>query len=273
MPRSAFECYAVNSVATIEIIGLGMGPVNMTGEVAIVRADPVSSGNGQINIQTEMLQLSLSGSAAPFGNVVIEKNLDRAGLGGFANQPPGLPYPLDSFFDVFYHVELPGVGLGTLLPVHLEATSALPSLPTPPGTAYQATNLPLDLYDAAGVVRGRLHTFDQQVGPACTFPVTEVPPAAERDGFFGLRDASPNPFRRETQLSLHLDRERRVSLQVFNVRGERVRMVHDAKLGAGRRTLSWDGRNDAGAPVGSGLYFYRVTVDDRSVTRKLIRMQ
>jgi len=273
LPRSAFECYRATSIATIEILGLGTAPVNLTGEAALVRADPFSQSNGQIIIQTEMVQLELTGNAPLFGNVTVQKNINLAGLGAFTNQQLGELFPLDSFFDVFFQVELPATTLRTQLPVNLASTSGLPSLPTPPGTTYQATNLPLDLYDSVGVLRGRILSFDQTVGPLFAFPVTEVPETNETDAFFGLRSASPNPFARETQLSLNLDRERRVSLQIFNVRGERVRTVVDAKLGAGRRVLTWDGRNEAGIAVGSGLYFYRVTVDDRSVTRKLIRMQ
>jgi hypothetical protein len=203
----------------------------------------------------------------------VQKNINRAGLGAFTNQQLGDPFPLDSFFDVFFQVELPSSIIRTTSPVNLRSTAGLPSLPTPPGTAYQAVNLPLDLFDSVGVLRGRLLAFNQTVGPLCTFPVTEVPETEATDAFFGLRSASPNPFTGETRVSLDLDRERHVSLQVFNVRGERVRTVVDANLKAGRRVLTWDGRNEAGVAVGSGLYFYRVAVDDRSVTRKLVRMQ
>ena len=273
LPRSAFECYRATSIATIEILGLGTAPVNLTGEAALVRADPLSQGNGQITIPCEMLQLDLTGNAPLFGNVTLRKNPNRAGSGGFVNQQLGAPFPLDSFFDVFFQVELPATTLRTASPVNLVSTAGLPSLPTPPGTAYQAVNLPLDLFDSVGVLRGRVLSFDQTTGPLCTFPVTEVPEIDATDAFFGLRSAYPNPFTGETRVSLDLDRERHVSLQVFNVRGERVRTVVDATLGAGRRVLSWDGRNEAGVAVGSGLYFYRVTVDDRSVTRKLVRMQ
>ena len=273
LPRSAFECYGATSIATIEILGLGTAPVNLAGETVIVRADPISSGNGQIFIPTEMLQLELTGSTPLFGNVTVQKNIDRAGLGGFTNVQLGNLYPLDSFFDVFFEIERPSSTLRTQLPVNVRSASGLPSLPAPAGTAYQATNLPLDLFDSAGVLRGRILSFDQTVGPMCTFPVTGVPEADRTDSFFGLQGASPNPFAQETHIRLNLDRERHASLQVFNVRGEHVRTVHDAKLGAGRRTLTWDGRNQAGVSVSNGLYFYRVTVDGRSVTRKLVRMQ
>jgi flagellar hook assembly protein FlgD len=73
----------------------------------------------------------------------------------------------------------------------------------------------------------------------------------------------PNPFNPRTSFSFTLDRNERVTLAVYDVRGSRVRTIVDTVLPAGRyeQQFSWDGVNDRGAAVNSGMYFYRLTTD------------
>jgi len=73
----------------------------------------------------------------------------------------------------------------------------------------------------------------------------------------------PNPFNPRTSFSFTLDRNERVTLAVYDVRGSRVRTIVDTVLPAGRyeQEFSWDGVNDRGAAVNSGMYFYRLTTD------------
>jgi hypothetical protein len=152
------------------------------------------------------------------------------------------------------------------------ANPALPTLPPPPGTQYQGINNPILLVDSHGVVRGRLLAEIHETGTPVEW-TTDTPLDREASGFYGVRGAYPNPFVSATQVSFRLDRERDVKLRVFNVRGELVRTVHTGRLGAGVRTLGWDGRDEVGRTVGTGVYFYRLEIDGEGLTRKVIKMQ
>jgi hypothetical protein len=57
------------------------------------------------------------------------------------------------------------------------------------------------------------------------------------------------------------------------VKGEKIRTLTQGYLEAGSRTLVWDGLDDAGRPVGSGLYFYRLETADFRATRKMVLMK
>ena len=86
---------------------------------------------------------------------------------------------------------------------------------------------------------------------------------------FTLSNAAPNPFNPRTSALLDLARAGWVSVRVHDVAGRQVRTVVAARLPAGRRTISWDGRDDRGAGVASGVYYLVVSVDGDRVTRKV----
>jgi hypothetical protein len=81
----------------------------------------------------------------------------------------------------------------------------------------------------------------------------------------------PNPFSSTTSLEIGLARAGAVSLEVFDVAGRRVaeREIEGAR--AGWQRLVFDGRDDAGRPLASGVYFYRVSAPgEKAVTRKMV---
>jgi hypothetical protein len=80
----------------------------------------------------------------------------------------------------------------------------------------------------------------------------------------------PNPFNPSVSVRLYLDDERPVKLVVHDLRGHRVRALYDGRAAAGWRTVVWDGRDDAGRAVASGVYFLRAESPGATpVTRKL----
>jgi hypothetical protein len=72
----------------------------------------------------------------------------------------------------------------------------------------------------------------------------------------------PNPFNPSTKIEYRLPEagpgggKTRVSLVVYDVRGARVRVLVGGEQGSGKHVVEWDGRNEAGEAVGSGVYFY-----------------
>jgi len=93
---------------------------------------------------------------------------------------------------------------------------------------------------------------------------SEGAPAAFRAGSF------PNPFNPSTQIRFTLPRAERVTLRIFDIAGRRVATLLDgARREAGEQNLVWDGRDDAGQALPSGVYLYRLEAGAQRATRKL----
>ena len=85
----------------------------------------------------------------------------------------------------------------------------------------------------------------------------------------------PNPFNPETWIPYHLAQDAEVILTIYDVRGSVVRALTLGYQPAGvyqskHRAAYWDGRNDAGEKVSSGVYFYTLTAGEFTATRKLL---
>lgn len=78
----------------------------------------------------------------------------------------------------------------------------------------------------------------------------------------GVESVFPNPFNPQTTVRLAMARAGAATVQVFDVRGRRVRTLLDGAVEAGRHDLVWDGTDDAGRAVSSGVYFVRAVHRD-----------
>jgi hypothetical protein len=87
-----------------------------------------------------------------------------------------------------------------------------------------------------------------------------------------LGAAMPNPFLASTRIPVSLPEAGRVSLEILDVTGRRMRTL-DAVLPAGENHLVWDGADQAGRAVAAGTYFYRLVLGDATSVRKVIRVQ
>jgi hypothetical protein len=91
---------------------------------------------------------------------------------------------------------------------------------------------------------------------------------------FALGPAVPNPFRGRTTLAFELPTRARVSVRVFDVAGRLVRVVLDEEVRtAGRHAIAWDGRDDRGRRVASGIYFFRAESEGVALTRKVLLLR
>ena len=81
----------------------------------------------------------------------------------------------------------------------------------------------------------------------------------------------PNPTSGSTSVQFDIpDHQGYVHLVIYNVRGQVVRTVVEAPTDRGRHETTWDGRDDAGQQVASGVYFARLSVDDKSDDQKVM---
>lgn len=81
----------------------------------------------------------------------------------------------------------------------------------------------------------------------------------------------PNPFNPTTTIGYELPEDGPVLLVICDVAGRRIRtLVQSSRESAGIHSVAWDGRDDAGRSVTSGMYFYRLHADLFEQTRKMI---
>jgi flagellar hook assembly protein FlgD len=90
---------------------------------------------------------------------------------------------------------------------------------------------------------------------------------------YELEPNYPNPFNPTTTISYGVPQPGRVRLTIFNMLGQQIRSLIDMDRAAGRFTATWDGRDDAGIAVGSGVYFYRLVAGEAMMVRKMMMLK
>lgn len=135
-----------------------------------------------------------------------------------------------------------------------------------------------DVTAGRALEQGGSYAFQPEPGRPREFAVLVGSAAyiAEESGNAGLVPAvtalsqnRPNPFAGATTISYQLAGAGRVSLKLYNVAGQLVRVLEDGQRTAGRYALRWDGRDGTGRPLPNGLYFYRLEAPGLTATRKL----
>jgi hypothetical protein len=86
---------------------------------------------------------------------------------------------------------------------------------------------------------------------------------------FVLYQNHPNPFNPMTTIRFDLPKPADVRLEVVNLLGQRISILMDRKLSAGNHTAVWNGKNNGGQEMASGLYLMKLTADNRTFTGKM----
>src|SRR5512140_45386 len=165
-----------------------------------------------------------------------------------------------------------------------------PSVTSFDWTQYSTTfYVPKDSFTTTGNNKGpvnsveiRLHVYSTFVGTVyfddVTFTriagTTSVEPVA--DGIpkvYELSNNYPNPFNPSTMIQYAVPRASNVSLIIYNILGQQVRTLVDQPHTAGRYTVSWDGRDNLGHVVGSGVYFYRLIAGETTIVKKMLMLK
>lgn len=88
-----------------------------------------------------------------------------------------------------------------------------------------------------------------------------------------LRSPYPNPFNPVVTVEFDLDRRRNVLMMIYDVSGRLVRVLAEGVMEPGRKSFTWDGCDDTGLAVTSGVYFCRFIAGDFVQTRKMILLR
>ncbi len=98
----------------------------------------------------------------------------------------------------------------------------------------------------------------------------EEPLHSQAPEVFRLFQNYPNPFNATTIFRYQLNSPGRVILKIYDIRGREVRTLVDSQRMAGSYEIQWDGRNNLGLPVASGMYFYRLSCDKKTDIKKAL---
>ncbi len=90
---------------------------------------------------------------------------------------------------------------------------------------------------------------------------------------FTLSQNVPNPFNPSTQVSFALPTAAKVNLSIYNVLGQHVKTLVDTDMRAGYQTVTWDGTDNTGHTVASGVYFYKLNAGDFTATKKMMMLK
>jgi uncharacterized membrane protein len=122
-------------------------------------------------------------------------------------------------------------------------------------TIRSLTGITADGSIACGVAQELSYPFDWVAVRIFLDPATAAPELSRRSA---MGRNYPNPFNPSTVIPVTLERTETVELEIFDVRGQSVRVLHSGVLGAGRHEFIWDGKDRAGASVASGSYMARL---------------
>ncbi|MCK4353294.1 T9SS type A sorting domain-containing protein, partial [candidate division WOR-3 bacterium] len=80
----------------------------------------------------------------------------------------------------------------------------------------------------------------------------------------------PNPFKQTTQIQYAITNRAQVTIKVYDITGRLVKMLVNGVIESGYYSVTWDGKDEKGEPLASGMYFYRLEAGKNKATRKLI---
>jgi len=129
------------------------------------------------------------------------------------------------------------------------------------------TGLPtLDLAGNLRVWDGRVDMGCYEYGSLQAAPTEQTAPE-----YAMMFSNSPNPFNAETEITFYLDHDQpeRITLDIYNIKGQRVKTLFNGKLGIGFHKILWEGDNDGGSEVSSGVYLCRLHTEKVTLFHKM----
>ena len=127
-------------------------------------------------------------------------------------------------------------------------------------------NMPMDTWTNSE------NKSDQQESDPFTSLVSIDEPVAKLNSYELLQNY-PNPFNPVTRITYNLAQTGKVDLAIYNVLGQKVRTLFSGTASAGLHVNTWDGLDDAGKKVASGLYFYKLEAENYSAVKKMVLMK
>jgi len=90
---------------------------------------------------------------------------------------------------------------------------------------------------------------------------------------FELHQSYPNPFNNQTVIKYSLFKRTEVSLVIYNVLGQKVRTLVNNERQSGDVSVTWDGKDESGKDLSSGIYFYQLRAGQFTQTRRMVLLK
>jgi hypothetical protein len=142
----------------------------------------------------------------------------------------------------------------------------IPEWPLPEVTDMKYTNASVKTGSTSGNIIGDPNWFGKKLDAVKNN--SAIVPAA-----FSLSNAYPNPFNPTTNIQFTVAKSENVKLVVFNILGQQVKTLVNGEMKAGSYTATWNGKDEFGTSVASGIYFYRFESKSFNSTKKMILMK
>ncbi len=235
---------------------------------------------GRINADSTIVHMSFVGNAlSDFGLIgdYYFGSRDYYGLHVFDVTDPTLPVFI-TFWDHFANHGPPGdaesVSILDSSALLFESDYSISVIDvSDPGSPHLVDRLPTPGYAIQGTLDSEYLYVADQYGIGIFRHSTQVDTDDTETPLprqFTLRQNFPNPFYRTTKISFELEQAQDVRLTVLNILGQRVRDLRVGRRPAGTNFVEWDGRDDYGKEVASGVYFARLSVNNQSEVVKLV---
>jgi len=91
-----------------------------------------------------------------------------------------------------------------------------------------------------------------------------------RDKSFLLYQNHPNPFNSSTKIKFTLEKSGYILLNIYNIKGQKVKTLLDGHVAEGSHIVHWDGTNDSGKQCSSGIFICRLQQNNKSFTKKIM---
>ena len=134
---------------------------------------------------------------------------------------------------------------------------------------YDSQNRILYVTEFVRELEGNLLLHAWRVDPLVISVDDQKPAPAE----FKLEQNYPNPFNPNTMISYQLAMSSEVKLSIYNTTGQLVRTLVDEFQTAGKKSVVWDGLNDNGERMSSGLYLYQIKAGKFAQCKKMLLVQ
>ncbi|MBC8366305.1 T9SS type A sorting domain-containing protein [bacterium] len=273
----------------------GSDPHQVSGEIIITTLGPnvnvISPNGGEMLAIGQMLDIQWAAGGGP-ENVMIE--LSRTGIGGWealaASVPAGTghfgwivegPISADCRIKVCDVNDLATTdtsdGAFTIYRPLTWVQMAATSGDVPEGEmdilelTFDATGLPEGSYEATLTISS--NAGDPVIVPISIEVLFDPTDSEDPPAVLALAKNHPNPFNPKTTIAFALAQSGQAKLTVFDVRGRAVTILSDGHMGAGRYSVDWDGRDDKGRQMASGLYFYKLEAENQVLTEKMLMLK
>jgi hypothetical protein len=104
-------------------------------------------------------------------------------------------------------------------------------------------------------------------------PTDVIEKSSDKITGFSLRQSYPNPFNPVCNIEYTLPADCQVTLSIYNILGQKVKVLVNEYQSAGYKSVQWNGKDDQNQYVSSGLYFYRIQAGDFFELRKMVLLK